>query len=283
MSSHEIYATIIVTGIAFLTATSKHFSEFFRQEKQIFAQFAGLSRRGPETIIYGTRLAPREWAFNQIRLREQRKPRARITADQLWSPRSSSKQFIKPGSSNPSDVKMQDAIAEPSDALPWTRVASEVNAWRGACIQSFAQAESAVTETLLFLSDAGDRGKAVQLRHLVGQRLEDLACALGPGGGFAAEGVAASKMLAEFRAYEGLRTHLAHDVARIAIERNGKWVVVFRHLSIRTRAAERRTMAFEQPEAIATLQRLKRTTQQLDAALGNLRRAIAIQNVASSG
>jgi hypothetical protein len=174
-------------------------------------------------------------------------------------------------------VNMQVAVSNSSDELPWSRVAVEVNAWRGACIQSFAQAEAAVTEALLFLSGVSQRGKTVQLRHLIGQRLDDLAQAVGPGGGFAEEGGIAHDALTAFRIHEGLRAHLAHDVARIAVERNGTWVVVFRHLSIRSRNAERGTVAFEQADAAYVLSELKRKTQQLDAALGNLRRSIELK------
>ena len=175
-------------------------------------------------------------------------------------------------------MNMQTMIASPPDGLAWTRVASEVNAWRGASIQSFAQAEAPVTETLLILSRDDRRGATVQLRHLIGQRLEDLAQAIGPEGAFAAEGEAAFAALQMFRAYETLRVHLAHDVARIALERNGTWVVIFRHLAIRSRGSERRTTAFEQAEAVRTASELKRSTQRLDAVLGNLRRDVEVQN-----
>ncbi len=175
---------------------------------------------------------------------------------------------------------MQTTIARPSEAPPWTRVASEVNAWRGACIQSFARAEAAVTETLLVLGRSGQRGTTVRLRHLVGQRLDDLAKAIGPDGAFAAEGAAAHAVLARFRTHEALRAHLAHDVARIAVERNGTWVVVFRHLSIRSGRPERATVAFEQSGAAETAAELKRDIQQLESALANLRRAVELQGPA---
>jgi ABC-type cobalamin transport system ATPase subunit len=174
-------------------------------------------------------------------------------------------------------MNMNVTIAASSSELPWSRIATEVNAWRGACIQSFAQAEAAVTETLLTLSGVGERGKTVQLRHLIGQRLDDLAQALGPSGAFAEEGSVASVALAAFRTHEGLRTHLAHDLARIALQRNGSWVVVFRHLALRSRNAERGTVAFEQADALKLLSELRRKTQQLDAALGNLRRSVELK------
>lgn len=171
-------------------------------------------------------------------------------------------------------MDMQVAIPSSTSELRWAQATSEVNAWRGACLQCFARAEAAVTETLLLLSAIGGRGGAVQLRHLTGQRLEDIAQAIGPGGPFAAEGGVAHEALASFRTYEALRAHLAHDVARVALERNGTWVVVLRHLEIRSRTAHRRTVAFEEAEAGATLADLKRKTQQLDSALTNLCRTV---------
>jgi hypothetical protein len=169
---------------------------------------------------------------------------------------------------------MQATITTSAEEHPWPRIISEVNAWRGACLQAFARAEAAVSETLLFLSGVGERGTTVQLRHLVGQRLEDLAQALGTEGAFKTEGNAAPEALENFRKFEGLRVHLAHDVARIAVERNGCWVVVFRHLSVRSRIAQRSTIAFEQDEAVQTLSDLKRKVQQLETALINLRRVL---------
>ncbi len=175
-------------------------------------------------------------------------------------------------------MNVQSVSSQSPEELPWTRITSEVNAWRGACIQSFAQAEAAVTETLLRLSQAGERGRTVQLRHLGGQRLDDLAKVLGPQGSFAAEGQAAFEALSAFRAHEGLRMHLAHDVARVALARNGTWIVLFRHLSIRSRSAERSSSAYEQHEAADVLARLKRVTQRLDGALSGLRRVVELQN-----
>ncbi|MEG8027717.1 hypothetical protein [Sphingomonas aerolata] len=174
-------------------------------------------------------------------------------------------------------MNVQTVLPQPLEELPWTRITSEVNAWRGACIQSFAQAEAAVTETLLLLADAGARGGTVQLRHLGGQRLDDLVQALGPEGSFAAEGRAAFEALSAFRTHEGLRVHLAHDVARVALARNGTWIVVFRRLSIRSGSAERSSSVYEQHEAADALARLKRVTQRLDATLTGLRRVVELQ------
>ncbi len=171
-------------------------------------------------------------------------------------------------------MNMHVALTETSIKLLGSRIVTKVNGWQGACMQSFAQAEAAVTETLLLLSEVPGRGANVKLCHTVGQGLEDLLRPLGSEGGFPAEHSAAFEALSKFRQYEEPRTDLAQDVARIALERIGTWVVVFRHLSIRSRVAERGTTAFEQKDALRKLQALKPVTHRLDAALGNLRRTI---------
>jgi hypothetical protein len=173
-------------------------------------------------------------------------------------------------------MHMQAALPSTSDELPWTRAAFEVNAWRGACLQAFSRAEAAVTETLLSLSGTGGSVASVQLRHLVGQRLEDLAQALEREAAFEGEAMAAREALASFRTFEKLRAHLAHGVARVALERNGSWVVLLLHIAIRQRAAERSTVAFDQAEAAEALNDLERNTQRLDSALADLRRAVAV-------
>lgn len=161
------------------------------------------------------------------------------------------------------------------DAL-WIRVIHDVNAWRGACLQCFSAAEAGVTETLLALNIIPDKGVSVKLRHLIGQRFDDLAAVLGPEGAFAAEGKTAFKALEAFRGHESLRTYLAHGVAKITVERSGKWVLVFRQISIRARQSERTMLLIEEAEGVETLADLRRKSQQLCSVLGNLRKQLSI-------
>lgn len=168
------------------------------------------------------------------------------------------------------------SIRNDSDT-PWAVAANEINAWRGSCLQCFAQVEAAVTETLLCLSADTERGSAIRLRHLVGQKLDDLAVAIGAEGPFGVVGKAASVALAEFRVHEELRVHLGHDVAKVAIERSGKWLVVLRHLSIRARQSQRSTLVLEESDAMQVQAELKRKAQKLCAVLGNLRRAAELR------
>lgn len=145
-----------------------------------------------------------------------------------------------------------------------------VHAWRGACMQFFAEGEEAVGEALAKLSSVEDRGDVVRLRHLLGQKLEDLADVIEADGPFAAEGKAVAKALADFRSHEALRAHLAHSVAHVVVERNGDWIIVFRRLSIRSGKPERETRTVDKTEAVETENTLRRHAQSLRDNLRNL-------------
>src|SRR3546814_8487873 len=80
-----------------------------------------------------------------------------------------------------------------NDEPLWNQAIQDVNAWRGACLQHFSAAEAAVTETLLLLKAIPGRGEAVRLRHLIGQRFDDLSKLIEAEGAFAQEGKAAAK------------------------------------------------------------------------------------------
>src|SRR3546814_2822757 len=92
----------------------------------------------------------------------------------------------------------------------WNQAIQDVNAWRGACLQHFSAAEAAVTETLLLLKAIPGRGEAVRLRHLIGQRFDDLSKLIEAEGAFAQEGKAAAKALSDLRTLEGLRRSEEH-------------------------------------------------------------------------
>lgn len=169
----------------------------------------------------------------------------------------------------------ESAPAEIANDDPlWNQAIRDVNAWRGACLQHFSAAEAAVTEALLLLKSIPNRGEAVRLRHLIGQRFDDLHKLIEDGGIFAKEGKAAAKALSDIRTIEGFRSCLAHGQAKIALERTGKWVVILRHTSIRGQQAERSMLLFEQAEAEEKLVDLKRKSQKLCSVLGNFRRTL---------
>jgi hypothetical protein len=163
----------------------------------------------------------------------------------------------------------------PSDAAGsdrgWEDACRSVNAWRGRGLHCFAQAESAVSETLLVLAADAERGKKVKLRGLIGQRFEDLAAAVGANGPFGAEGSSTARALSAFREHEALRPFLGHGLVKIALDRHNQWVILIKLLSFRGGKAIRSSLALDQREGAALLTELKARTEALASALHSLR------------
>ena len=169
-----------------------------------------------------------------------------------------------------------DETTRSPQPIDWDAIFSDVNSWRGACIHHFSVAETAVTETLLTLSAAAQGEIAVRLRHLIGQRFEDLAAAIGLGGPFEEVGLHALAELSQYREkHEAFRALLCHGIFKVTVEHNGQWILLIRSLSIRSRQPDRATLALEQSEAEARLAGLKRDAQKLASILGQLRKVAA--------
>ena len=140
----------------------------------------------------------------------------------------------------------------------------------------FSAVEMAVTETLLALSVVTPAGTTIRLRHLIGQRLEDLAAATALGGPFEEVGKAARSELLQYRErHEAFRNLLCHGFARVSVERTGHWVLVLRAVAVHAGKAERNTLVLDQSEALARLDSLKRDGGKLTSLLGQLRKAAA--------
>lgn len=80
----------------------------------------------------------------------------------------------------------------------------------------------------------------------------------------------AFKALEAFRTHEALQTYLAHRVVKISLERSGKWVLVFRQLSIRARQSDRTMLLIEEVAGLEMLADIRRKSQQLCSVPGNL-------------
>ena len=169
---------------------------------------------------------------------------------------------------------IETAIGE----VAWEEAIRSVNEWRGHSLHCFAQAEAAVSETLLAMAAVANRGARVKLRRLIGQRFEDLNSAIGAGGPFATEGNKAAQALHAFREHEALRPILCHGTAKVALDRHGQWLVLMKVLSFSGRKAERASLALDQREAVAKLAELKARTQQLVSALQSLRTRIGARS-----
>jgi hypothetical protein len=198
-----------------------------------------------------------------------------------WRAVLDARMFVSPARSwkcHPRMAVAMNAIAPIHDgieAAAWARVLAEANAWRGNAVHCFAQAEMAVSETLLAMQCAPLGEPRVRLRRLVGQRFEDLRTAIGPDGPFESHCGKAVAVLADFWRFESLRPFLCHGVAKVAIDRRGQWLLVLKVLAFSGGKAERSSLAYEQHEAAAVLVDLKTASRRLCSALQSLRTRIA--------
>jgi hypothetical protein len=167
------------------------------------------------------------------------------------------------------------AIPSLPEEARWIAAAQSVNAWRGQLVQAFASVEAAVSEALLGLSGIPGRGDDIRLRHLIGQRFQDLGDALDASSPFAAEGAIAASCIAAFRIHEPLRTVLGHGVFRIALDRRDRWVVIAKVVTFRAKGAERISLVFEQDDAERTASEVRALGQKVSSSLGNLMRSVA--------
>ena len=178
-------------------------------------------------------------------------------------------------------MKIETSLAPALNELAWASAMVELNTWRGRWLQSFAGIESAVTDTLLLLRDVPTRGEEVKLRHLCGQRIEDLLTLVSDGGAFAKEGPQVVKAIHAFRTHEVLRNMLAHGHAKVALERGGEWLAVLRMTAIRGQEPHKVEMVVEQAHSQTLLRDLHRTGQSLSAHLRNLCAAVGDQSIAT--
>lgn len=172
------------------------------------------------------------------------------------------------------EIPDQSSLA--SIPVGWETIYSRVNAWRGECMHHFSAVEHAVTQTLLAFDGAKPDGATIRLRHLIGQRFEDLAEAIGSNGPFADAGRIAAKTLAHYREHhEAFRTQLCHGHIAVSVGQNGQWLLVLRTLSIRGRQADIGLGVIEQSNALSRLDDLRRDGRKLAAVLGQLRKMVA--------
>lgn len=166
------------------------------------------------------------------------------------------------------------SLAPTADDSLWESAAQSAQLWRANVIDALAKSEAVVSETLLALVDAPQRGSTVKLHQLLGQRLDELEKALKPGGAFSVEGKTALPKLTAFRHYEDLRAALCHGVATVALDRKQQWILLIKLLSLGGNGAKRAVVIYEQQDAEALLAEIVSCGQQLSCALGNVRAAV---------
>ncbi|WP_134093883.1 hypothetical protein [Novosphingobium sp. PhB55] len=170
---------------------------------------------------------------------------------------------------------IDDTAERGSPEQTWDTLYAKVNAWRGECMHHISCVEQAVTETLLAI-DTAFPTLHVKLRHLTGQRFEDLLAVLATDGRFGEHGAKVVDALTHYRSsHEAFRASLCHGVIKVLLERGGRPTILIRSLTIRARQAEKVTLALEEVEATAKVEALRRDRMKLVGLLAHVRRNVA--------
>ena len=154
---------------------------------------------------------------------------------------------------------------------PFEIARDAANAWRGRCLDLFTRCEAAVTETLLVLAANCTGPGSVKRPHLLGQRYDALADAIGSGGPFQSSAGSAAGSLDQLKQLDSLRTHLAHGVFTVTLDHTGTWHLISTVLSLRASKESRDTYVVDQEGAAAALARLERIASRLRSDLGQVR------------
>lgn len=157
---------------------------------------------------------------------------------------------------------------------PFDQALRQVNEWRGRCMDAFARAEAGVTNCLVFLSNIPGRGEQVRLPHLVGQRYEALTSVIAAGGAFELEASKVASALESVRAHDSFRTMLCHGVGDVTLSPHGRWTIVFRLVSLRSRRASSEVLALKQKEAEQLRDEVIRASKELCSQLDSMKNAL---------
>lgn len=133
----------------------------------------------------------------------------------------------------------------------------------------FADVEIAVTELLAILSE---NGRGVALPHLVGQRLAALDTVLGA----RENGDEIRAALTEFQAHEPLRVYLAHGHAKVTLDRNERWQVLFTIAAFRKGKLEHSNLLMDEADGTSIARGLGRDRQRLVGKLATLRSSLPL-------
>ena len=155
-----------------------------------------------------------------------------------------------------------------SNLKPHDIARAEIEAWRGECLDHFAQGD-AMIGALLELALA--KGIEVQLFQFAGQRTLEAVRLLDLVGGTEAEVKDAGTALEAWQAAESRGELLAHGTVTEVLDRHGKWHAIIDMVTYRAGKANKGRWAVSQAEAEDFGKQLSGAFTRLKAQLGCVR------------
>ncbi|MGD9664459.1 MAG: hypothetical protein AB7U34_04545 [Novosphingobium sp.] len=150
---------------------------------------------------------------------------------------------------------------------------AQVGQWRGSCLNLFARVERAVG---LALEAAVTAGKAKKIRHLSGQKLNDLVAIVDTLDQTEKQKKAFQSALVSWKQVESHRAFLAHAVALEAIDRHGSWIAIFDMIVHKGNDALNTRWSVTQAEAEVILSDLTVGFKELSGQLGQVRTRLKV-------
>ena len=147
----------------------------------------------------------------------------------------------------------------------------EIETWRGHCLDVFAKGERVVGQTLESLRLSAKGATTIKLRHLAGQRADDLAKHISDSGISAKQAKSVASALASWREFEERRNYLAHAVSTVTLDAKGGWFVLFDMTVYRSDQGAAQRWALGATEAAQFAHQLEASGKHLSAQLGQVR------------
>ncbi|KUO56675.1 MAG: hypothetical protein APF78_11230 [Sphingomonadales bacterium BRH_c3] len=160
----------------------------------------------------------------------------------------------------------------PEGQDPYKNARTEIDSWRGRCLDLYARSEKAVALTL---ETAKQHDHPVKLRHLAGQRLDDLLSITDQDNGTAKQKEALARAIDGWRAIESHRVFLAHGTMKELLDRKGKWHAQFDVTTYKSNNPTPDRMMISQTEALELQADLEKGFKSLSAQLGQFRKRLA--------
>jgi hypothetical protein len=161
------------------------------------------------------------------------------------------------------------SIPEPANLRPHDLAKAEIDAWRGRCLNIFARAEKAITETLALLRETDP---TLPFEPLAGQRFNtlDKIALRCPATGAQQKGL--QDALIAWRELDVLRPFFSHGIVTEMIGRTGQWHIQLDFIAVKKGQCQPQRLNWSNAEALEFEERLYGTFKRLTNQLGLLRK-----------
>ena len=151
---------------------------------------------------------------------------------------------------------------------------TQINEWRGRCLDLFAKGENAIADLLVGAAAANFE---VKLHHLAGQRTKELAKLLDVNGPSKKQIEAGQRAIERWQKIETKRAPLAHGTLTATMDESGDWYAIFDMVDYRTNSITPIRLTISCKEADEMTNELKTALARLKGELGHIKKRLKLQ------